>query len=232
MFLDQIPYYLSILFLIAFIIPIYLVGKLALKGGVKNGNIKVIIFFVSYLIVISILSFRGVFDAVWLPPKIIVLTTFPLILFLTGYIYNTKWCKEANQKLKLEELVGVHIFRFIGSFFLILALFDQLPMIIGLIAGIGDVVAASTSIFVVRAIKNKKKYAKRLTLIWNTFGMLDILATSITAIVLTKISIDTGSQGVDFLAQFPFCFIPSFAPATIIFLHLLTYRKLLSKKFQ
>ena len=128
--------------------------------------------------------------------------------------------------------MGVHIFRFIGSFFLILALFDQLPMVIGLIAGIGDVIAALTSIFVVRAIKNGKSYAKRLTLIWNTFGMLDILATSATAIILTKISIDTGSQGVDFLAQFPFCFIPSFAPATIIFLHLLIYRKLLSKKFQ
>ena len=139
---------------------------------------------------------------------------------------------EANQKLKLKELVGVHIFRFIGSFFLILAFYDQLPRIIGLIAGIGDVVAAATSIFVVRAIKNNKSYAKRLTLIWNTFGMLDILATSATAIILTKISIDTGSQGVDFLAQFPFCFIPSFAPATIIFLHLLIYRKLLSKKFQ
>lgn len=232
MFSDQIPFALSLLFLIAFVLPIYFVSRLAVKGEIKNGGTKVIVFFVFYLILVSILSFNGVFDAVWLPPKIIVLTTFPMILFLTGYIYNTKWCKKANQKLKLEELVGVHIFRFIGSFFLILALFDQLPMVIGLIAGIGDVIAALTSIFVVRAIKNGKSYAKRLTLIWNTFGMLDILATSATAIILTKISIDTGSQGVDFLAQFPFCFIPSFAPATIIFLHLLIYRKLLSKKFQ
>jgi len=50
------------------------------------------------------------------------------------------------------------------------------------------------------------------------------------AIIFTKISIDRGIQGVEFLAEFPFCFIPAFAPPTIIFLHLLVYRKLSSEK--
>jgi hypothetical protein len=37
----------------------------------------------------------------------------------------------------------------------------------------------------------------------------------------------TAAQGVEALASFPFSFIPAFAPATIIFLHLSVYRKLL-----
>jgi hypothetical protein len=48
--------------------------------------------------------------------------------------------------------------------------------------------------------------------------------------VLTKISIDTGAMGVDTLAKFPFCFIPAFAPPTIIFLHVSIYKKLAAMK--
>jgi hypothetical protein len=33
-------------------------------------------------------------------------------------------------------------------------------------------------------------------------------------------------MGVDTLAKFPFSLIPAFAPPTIIFLHVLIYRKL------
>jgi hypothetical protein len=55
---------------------------------------------------------------------------------------------------------------------------------------------------------------------------LDIVFTAVSAIVLTKLSIDTGSIGVDVLAQFPFCLIPAFAPPTIIFLHVAVYKKL------
>ena len=77
-----------------------------------------------------------------------------------------------------------------------------------------------------KAIRNKKNYARKLTYIWNTFGLVDILITSAMAIIFTKISIDNSIQGVEFLAEFPFCFIPAFAPPTIIFLHLLVFRKL------
>jgi hypothetical protein len=164
-----------------------------------------------------------------LPPKIVLTTTLPFALFIT-VIYFTPICKRANAELTLVSLVSIHIFRLIGSTFIILFLYDLLPKPFALFAGIGDLVTAISSLFVASAIKKGKGYARPLTYGWNTFGLLDIMGTSALAIIFTKISIDQGVQGVEFLAQFPFCFIPAFAPPTIIFLHLLVYRKLADEK--
>jgi hypothetical protein len=95
-----------------------------------------------------------------------------------------------------------------------------------MVAGIGDMVTAITSIFVAKAISKNKNYAVKLAYLWNTFGLIDILFTSVSAFVLTKIAIDTGALGVEMLAKFPFCLIPAFAPPTIVFLHIAIYKKL------
>jgi drug/metabolite transporter superfamily protein YnfA len=108
----------------------------------------------------------------------------------------------------------------------LLALYDALPKPFAFIAGFGDMLTAIGSIFVVKAIQHKKSYAKKLARIWNVFGTIDILFTAIAANVLTKISIDTGAMGVDTLAVFPFCIIPTFAPPTILFLHWAIFKKI------
>lgn len=225
MFSNQVPVILSILFLLAFIFPVIMVAQLAKKGKVKNGFWLVLGFYIPYLIIVALASLNGFFDEIMLPPKIVLTTTLPLAILVT-VVYNTKICKKANEILNLEDLVKIHIFRLIGSTFIILFLFDLLPTVFALFAGIGDVLTAVSSIFVAKAVRNKKHYARKLTYIWNSFGLLDILITSVMAILFTKISIDNNIQGVEFLAEFPFCFIPAFAPPTIIFLHLLVFRKL------
>ena len=153
----------------------------------------------------------------------------PLLGFLLIIIFNLPIYKSTLKILQLADLVRIHIFRLIGTTFLLLGFYQALPSSIALLAGFGDIITAVSSIFVARAIQNNKAYAIKLTWFWNTFGLLDILATSATAFILTKLAIETGSQGVDALAVFPFCFIPAFAPATIIFLHLSVYRKLFTK---
>jgi len=225
MFSDQIPFLFSMSFLIAFTAPLYLIGQLAAKANIKNGKLLITGFYSLSLLAVSIASLNGLFEQIMLPPKIVLCTTLPLALFLV-FIFNTKSCKKANKLLPLHNLVGVHIFRLIGSTFLILLMYDLLPKPFAIFAGTGDLITAISSVFVVKAIRNNKPYAKRLTYLWNTFGMVDIVITSAMAIIFTKISIDTNVMGVEFLAQFPFCFIPAFAPPTIIFLHLLVYRKL------
>lgn len=225
MFSNQIPTIFSILFLLAFMFPVIMVARLAKKGKVKNGFWLIIGFYIPYLIIVALASFKGFFDDVILPPKIVLTTTLPLAIFVT-IIYSTKICKKANAILTLEDLVKIHIFRLIGSTFIILYLYDLLPPVFALFAGIGDLLTAVSSIFVAKAIRNKKSYARKLTLFWNTFGLIDILITSAMAIIFTKIGIDKGIQSVEILAEFPFCFIPAFAPPTIIFLHLVVFRKL------
>ena len=232
---QQIPILISIAFLVAILFPIFMIANLARRNADPTKSkvlfFGIIAFYFIYLAVVSIASFRGLFDPITLPPKIIQVTTFPFLLFLLGFIFNTKLYKSILKKVKLSDLVRLHIFRLIGSFFLILLFLELLPKTFALIAGIGDLVTALSSLFVAKAIDTQKSYAKTLALAWNTFGLADILLTSATAVILTKISMETGNQGVEILATFPFCFIPAFAPATIIFLHLSIYRKIVVKKF-
>ena len=166
-----------------------------------------------------------------LPPKIVRFTTIPLLLFLIGYVFNTSLLKRILKNAALPSLVKLHIFRLIGSFFLILLFFEVLPKPFALIAGIGDITTAVSSIFVAKAVHQNRRYARGLTLAWNTFGLLDILITSAMAIAFTKMNMETGALGVDILGTFPFCVIPAFAPATIIFLHLCIYRKVFNRDY-
>lgn len=199
------------------------------KKSLNNNNkvlYSVLIFFGLHFSYVSIDCFNGLFNSVFLPPLVLLYSTFPFALLLFTILINTKIFKQFLDQTKLENLVGIHIFRLIGVFFLLLAYYNALPNFFAIIAGLGDIITAITSIFVVKAIRENKPYAKKLTLIWNTFGFLDITFTSITAILLTKLFIDNGRMGVNILAQFPYCFIPAFAPPTIIFLHVAIFKKI------
>jgi hypothetical protein len=224
------PQWMATAFTVVFPIAVILIALLAKKSTPIGNQSRVLYavlgFYTLYLGYISFCSFNGLFDKVFLPPMVLLYGTFPLAIFLFTVVINSKMYKTVLENALLQDLVRVHIFRLLGVFFVLLAFHDALPKSFALIAGFGDMITAITSIFVAKAIENKASYAKKLTYVWNAFGFLDILFTAIMANVLTKISIDTGAMGVDTLAKFPFCFIPAFAPPTIIFLHVAIYRKL------
>jgi hypothetical protein len=224
------PQWIATIFTVVFPIAVILIAFLAKKSAVIGNQTRVFYavlgFYTLYLGYVSLCSFNGLFDRVFLPPWVLLYSTAPLAVFLFGVVMNLKIYKTSLDNALLQDLVRVHIFRLIGVFFILLAVHDALPKPFAFIAGLGDMITAVTSIFVAKAIENKKPYAKKLTHIWNTFGFLDIVFTAVMANVLTKISIDTGAMGVDTLAKFPFCFIPAFAPPTIIFLHVTIHKKL------
>lgn len=224
-----VPEWISIAFLIAIPLPFVLILLFVRKAAKKTQSILafplVAVFFALYLLYVGFASFQGWFDVVSLPPKVLLFTTFPYAFLLFGLVLNTKSYQKIVENVPLESLIQLHIFRLIGVFFVLLAVHDALPKPFAFIAGFGDMLTAISSVFVVKAIQNKKSYAKKLALIWNVFGTVDILFTAIAANVLTKISIDTGAMGVDTLAVFPFCIIPAFAPPTILFLHWAIFKK-------
>lgn len=225
-----VPQWISIAFLLSIPIPFVLIALFIRKEARKMQNkmvyLIVIIFFVLYLAYIALASFNGWFNQIFLPPKVLLYTTFPFAFLLFAVVLNTMVYKTILNNTTLQSIVKLHVFRLIGVFFLLLALHNALPKPFAYIAGVGDMLTAISSIFVAKAIQNKKSYAKKLTYWWNVFGTVDILFTAIAANVLTKISIDTGAMGVDTLAVFPFCIIPAFAPPMILFLHLAIFKKL------
>lgn len=235
----MVPEWISILFLITVPIPIFMIANVAKQGtlpaGLETTKAKlvfrsIVFFYAIYLTYVSIMSWNGVFSTNTLPPKIILFTTLPLFLFFLLVVSRLEIYKTILRNVSFESLVRVHIFRLIGIFFLILHAHGAIPREFAYIAGIGDIATAVSSIFVAKAITTKKPYAKVLTILWNTFGILDIVAVLVTAIITTKLSIETGSQNILALTYFPFCLIPSFAAATIIFLHVSLFRKLRLEK--
>ncbi len=238
---SAVPQWVSILFLLAITIPVFMIANVARLGAI-NANLDsqkskrvykvILIFYGLYFFYVSLMSFTGVFLENTMPPKILFYTTFPLLAFLLLVVSNLKLYQTILQKTTLQALVQIHLFRLIGVFFIITNVYGVIPTKFAYIAGFGDIAVALTSIFVAKAIANKKTYAKPLTIVWNIFGLLDIVSVITTAIITTKFSIDTGSQSLVEIANFPFCLIPAFAPATIIFLHLTIFRKLESDRKQ
>lgn len=233
----SVPQWVSILFLVTIPIPVFMIANVVKQGAINaNFNIQksnrvfitIVLFYSTYFAYVSVMSLMGAFSENTLPPKIILFTVLPFFMFLILVVSNLKIYKTILQNVNLESLVRLHTFRFIGIFFIITEYYGAIPTYFAYVGGLGDIAVAITSIFVARAITNKKTYAKILTIIWNIFGMLDIISVLTTAIITTKLSIETGSQSVIEMTKFPFALIPSFAAATIIFLHISVFRKLLT----
>jgi hypothetical protein len=236
---NAVPQWVSISFLAAIMVPVFMIANVAKQGALnatlekeKASNIykAILLFYGVYFTYVSLTCFTGIFRENTLPPKILFYTAFPMLVFFLVVISNLKIYKIILQHVTLQSLVGVHIFRLIGIFFLINHAYGAIPAKFAYIAGIGDIATALTSIIVVKAITLKKNYAKPLTIAWNIFGILDIGSVLITAISSTKLSIETGTLGISEIANFPFCLIPAFAPATIIFLHISIFRKLRNER--
>ncbi|MBP6385667.1 MAG: hypothetical protein KA327_03515 [Pseudarcicella sp.] len=224
------PLWMAVLFMIAIPFPFFFIAFWAKKYAETHLKNKVfygiLIFYALYVVYIFVASHFGLFDKVALPPRVLIYTTIPYAIFLFGVVYRSKLFQSILEKSTLQSLVKLHIFRLIGVFFILLYCYNTLPKYFAFLAGMGDMITAITSVWVAHKIAQKSINAKKWALIWNTFGLLDIIITAFLANILTKISMDTGSMGVDILAQFPFCIIPAYAPPTIIFLHVAIYKKI------
>ncbi len=225
-----LPDWLSIAFSISITLPFILIICFVYKQGLLINNKKVylytILFYLAYLIYIGFASYNGLFSITALPPRVLLFTTFPYALILFSLVLNANPIKNIIHQASIQSLVALHIFRVVGVFFILLAFYNSLPKTFAFIAGFGDIITALSSIYIFKAIQQKKHYAKKITLIWNFFGTIDILFTAVAANVLTKLSIDNGTMGVDTLARFPYCIIPAFAPPTILLLHYLIFKKI------
>lgn len=225
-----VPEWITITFLLTIPAPILLTMFLAKSAFPVPISRRVFytagIFFSIYLVYVIVLGTTGQFETALFPPKVLLFTTFPFAFFQFLYVAKTKWYRIFIENVTLDRLVWVHIFRLIGFFFVLLAYYDTLPQWFGYIAGIGDVLTALTALWVAKLVAKRNSNALKITWIWNTFGLADILFTAVSANVLTKLSIDKGIMGVDTLAMFPFYLIPALAPPLIIFLHYSTYLKL------
>lgn len=236
--ITNVPVWVSVLFLISFwTIPVFLIANTAKKVLYRIGfsdavpiRKYIITFYWVYLTLVALCSLTGFFGVNVLPPRIIIFTTIPLFLFYTLFISKKNWLVQVMENITLPELIYLHVFRFVGVFFFINFVYGALPKNFAFIGGGGDILTAILVFPVIYFLKQKKYYAKTLVWIWNIIGLIDIISVLTTAVITTRNAIAHNTAGVAEFGTFPFSWIPAFAPATIIFLHLLIFKKLIQKE--
>jgi hypothetical protein len=235
-YLSNVPTWVSISFTFVFPITIYFIAK-TIKHGAINVQIpdnqanklfwEVLLFFALYLTYVSSLAFTGLLSVNALPPRVLLFTALPLMIFFFGFIFNKPIYWKILDGIPLQSLVRLHIFRFVGVYFLIATYYNALPAHFAILAGLGDMATAFGAIFIAKAIEENKSWSRKATLIWNIFGFWDIVSVLISAVLTTRYSIQhPESQSIVEISKFPFVWIPAFAPVVIVFMHIAIFKKL------
>jgi hypothetical protein len=141
-----------------------------------------------------------------------------LVFVLTGLLFLTYRSIENFhawiEQFSWRQLVAVHLLRFVGLYFLWLCYEGQLPPQFAITAGIGDsIIAASALVLLMRA----QVASYGLLLIWNVFGLIDILLVVFTAAAIGVIA----PQSMRELLNLPLSILPTFLVPIIIFIHII-----------
>jgi hypothetical protein len=234
-YLSGVPLWGSLLFIVSFLLSLGMLARpakqAALNAGLtieKSRTIQggILVFYVLWLAYASVLALSGTLSRNTLPPRVFVFISLPLFVILFGFIGNTRLFKQLLRSVPLESLIYLHVFRFVGVFFLLPYFYKLLPPAFAISGALGDMTTAFFAIPVARAVAQKKSWATKAVYAWNIFGILDIV-TALTLATLGAIrSVGGGVQGGGEMTLFPFVWFPAFAPATILFLHAGVFRKL------
>jgi hypothetical protein len=238
-YLSSMPLWAIILYVLSFFWSLYFIAnhvkQAAINGGMSAGKARnlqygILGFYIAYLAYVSILALKGIFDNNSLPPTVMVFGGIPLLVILFGIVGNTKLFKQLLHSITLESLITMHVFRLVGVFFIILYSYQLLPAEFAFSSGMGDIITALLAIPVARMVSKGKSWSIKAVYAWNLFGILDILTLLVIAALDVKKAMISGGQGARELTIFPFVWFPAFAPATILFLHAVIFRKLLQMK--
>jgi hypothetical protein len=117
----------------------------------------------------------------------------------------------------LTALVGLHLVRFVGAWFIVLYRRGELPFAFAVPGGWGDILTAATAAAVVIGANPARTPARRRVLfLWNTLGLLDILFVVTTA---ARLYFEDASQ-LGPLTRLPLSLLPTYLVPLVILSHL------------
>src|SRR5215469_17878220 len=120
-------------------------------------------------------------------------------------------------------LIGIQVFRVLGSVWLVRYFAGGLPGLFALPAGIGDVATGLLAPFVAYAWYSGKPYARTAAIAWNIFGMADL----VNAVLLATLT--NGGAGS---IVFPLVLIPAYGVPRAFLIHSYSLIGLLRKTSQ
>jgi hypothetical protein len=172
-----------------------------------------------WLVVAIAVGFSGVLRQVRPPgPQI-------LIAGLTGGLIASYWLSKSFRDwlnaLDLRMIVALNLARFVGFYFLWLYARGELPYPFAVPGGWGDVILATGAVVIVASWSSFGR-RRPVLLVWNVYGLVDILFVVATAATEAM----TMPASMAALLRMPLSLLPTFLVPLIISSHLLVFARL------
>lgn len=129
--------------------------------------------------------------------------------------------------IPLPALISVHAIRIVGFLFLLLLAAGRISSPFASSAGWGDIIAGATAVPVAWALSTRGAGVRWLVLLWNSFGLLDLLAAltlGLTSAPGSPLQLFFDPPGSAAMATLPWALIPVFLVPQLIVSHI--YRRL------
>ena len=146
---------------------------------------------------------------------------------LTGLVLVCWWklsvMNRFIRQIDLRWLIALHLSRFVGIYFLILCSRNELACAFARPAGIGDTItAAGVAILIIFGGSADRKSWRVGAVIWNIFGLLDIVVVVFTAY---RVGL-SDFAGMASLRALPLMLLPTFLVPLIIASHMMIFARL------
>jgi len=147
-----------------------------------------------------------------------------LVLTISAVLVSTRVAavRESVDALSLRALLAPHVARFIGIVFLLMGARAELSTLFAERAGWGDIAAAAGALLLI-LIGSATAARRRMLLLWNAFGVLDLLVAVGTAAIVVQRGDAPGMQP---LARLPLILVPIFAVPLLFAAHVAIFRRL------
>jgi hypothetical protein len=137
--------------------------------------------------------------------------------------------REALGAIPLPVLIGVHVVRLLGVFFVLLFSAGRLPAPFAPAAGWGDVLIGVTALPVAYLAAMRAPGWRTVALTWNALGLFDLVdAIALGVASSPGIPFGFGHHGAnsDLMTTLPWILIPCFNVPLLAHLHLLIFQRL------
>ena len=119
--------------------------------------------------------------------------------------------------LDVRDLTLIHSWRFVGFTFVALYTYGILPGIFALPAGWGDIAMGATAPFAARRLATPSR--RTAFIVWQVFGMLDLVLA--LALAMTSRFISPDAPSITPMSVLPLSLVPTFGVPFLLILHVI-----------